>query len=119
MRAAGFGPGHVCALRQLASAPDDSRESDVASAASAKSVSKKLHSCLVHAGLSQMQPLLAQCGVRSCHCLASFSQDELEELRSAVASFGKSKVQALMDLQHDLARSQAKPLTIHLPSKIF
>ena len=29
-----------------------------------------------------------------------------------MASFGKSKVQALMDLQHDLGRSQAKPLGI-------
>ena len=56
-------------------------------ASATKSLSKKLHSCLVNACLSQMQSVLAQCGVRSCHCLATLAADASLKSKTSYLSF--------------------------------
>lgn len=111
LRAAGFGPGHACAFRNLCHSARGAREdADVSSADVPTSVTKlspKLQLSLQNSGLVQIQMVLAQSGVRSCRCLAGMTSEELQEVRAAltVAGFNESCLQAFMDLQHDTAKA--------------
>eukprot|EP00435_Cladocopium_sp_Y103_P024154 s958_g5.t3 len=109
LRAVGFGPGHTCALRQLCSAASE-EESDLekdSATSVTKLLSTKLQSALRSSGLVQIQMVLAQCGVRSCNCLANLAPEELQEVRAALnaAGFKESRIQAFTDLQNDIARA--------------
>ncbi|CAL1131977.1 unnamed protein product [Cladocopium goreaui] len=109
LRAVGFGPGHTCALRQLCSAASE-EESDLekdSATSVTKLLSTKLQSALRCSGLVQIQMVLAQCGVRSCNCLANLAPEELQEVRAALnaAGFKESRIQAFTDLQNDIARA--------------
>eukprot|EP00913_Durusdinium_trenchii_P030899 g28940.t1 len=101
LRAAGFGPGHACAFRNLCHSARGAREdADVSSADVPTSVTKlspKLQLSLQNSGLVQIQMVLAQSGVRSCRCLAGMTSEELQEVRAALTAF--------MDLQHDTAKA--------------
>lgn len=109
LRAVGFGPGHTCTLRQLCSAASE-EESDLekdSATSVTKLLSTKLQSALRCSGLVQIQMVLAQCGVRSCNCLANLAPEELQEVRAALnaAGFKESRIQAFTDLQNDIARA--------------
>eukprot|EP00434_Breviolum_minutum_P006315 symbB.v1.2.005574.t1/scaffold296.1/size257539/16 len=107
LKAVGFGPGHTCALRMLAMSAaeedSDSPEKDMATSVT-KLLSNKLQSSLRASGLVQIQMVLAQCGVRSCNCLANLSSDELQDLRAALNAAGFKE----SGIQNDISRGQHK-----------
>lgn len=115
-RSAGFGLGHLRALRQLcliaqADVPKEGAVADGADnapeASDSSFLSPKLASQLSCKGLQRLAPVLRQCGVQSVACLARLDGSDLQELQEAfrAAGFRLGHIHALRDLFREASGS--------------